>query len=250
VHELQLRVLSLRYSSWSIRPWLALTEAGASLNVETVELEDLAAQGVDTGPALTAISEAQLASRREKGSITGLFPVLYVNGKPIHESLAICEWAAEAFPEAGLWPEDALDRARARAISCEMVSGFQNIRSQMSCNVFARVPKRSRSAAVEQDIKRVLEIWRGSLDFSGGPFLFGRFSIADCMYFPVLTRFRTYGVDLDSHALGYAQALESHDTIKKWHQAAMVAPSLPVYDEAIRELGGEPEAGLTTQPIS
>jgi glutathione S-transferase len=242
--DLLLRVLSLRYSSWSIRPWLVLTTAGAPFSFETVDIEDLAVQGIDTGPALTAISEAQLARRRAQGSITGLFPVLYVDGTPIHESLAICEWVAEAFPEAGLWPEEALERARARAICCEMVAGFQQLRTHMSCNVFARVPRQVRSAAVERDIRRVLEIWRDSLDASGGPFLFGKFSIADCIYFPVLTRFRTYGVELDSHAETYARELEAHDSIKKWQEVAMIAPRIPVYDEAIRGLGGDPAAML------
>jgi glutathione S-transferase len=241
--DLLLRVLSLRYSSWSIRPWLVLTTAGAPFSVETVEIEDLAAQGVDTGVALTAISEEQLARRRAEGSITGLFPVLYVDGKPIHESLAICEWAAEAFPGVALWPEDALERARARAVCCEMVAGFHHLRTHMSCNVFARVPNCVRSAATERDILRVFEIWRDSLDASGGPFLFGKFSIADCMYFPVLTRFRTYGVKLDSHAETYARELEAHVSIEKWRQVALTAPPIPVYDQAIRDLGGDPEAG-------
>jgi glutathione S-transferase len=249
VSALSLRVLSLRYSSWSIRPWLALTEASAPFSTETVDIEDLAAQGIDTGPALTSISEAQLARRRSQGSITGLFPVLYVDGKPIHESLAICEWAAEAFPEAGRWPDVAFERARARAVSCEMVAGFQQLRTHMSCNVFARVPKWVRSAALERDIKRVLEIWRDSLDASGGPFLFGKFSIADCLYFPVLTRFRTYAIELDSHGQNYARALESHDTIEKWRRMALTAPSIPVYDEAIRRLGGDPEAGRQPHSI-
>jgi glutathione S-transferase len=241
--DLLLRVLSLRYSSWSIRPWLALTAAGVPFSFETVELEDLAPQGVDCGPALTAISAEQLSRRRAQGSITGLFPVLYVDGQPIHESLAICEWAAEAFPEAGLWPEDPLERARARAVCCEMVAGFQQLRTHMSCNVFARVPKQVRSAAVERDILRVLEIWRDSLDASGGPFLFGKFSIADCMYFPVLTRFRTYGVELDRHAEAYAREMDAHDSIEKWRQVALTAPRIPVYDQAIRRLGGDPDVG-------
>jgi glutathione S-transferase len=241
--DLLLRVLSLRYSSWSIRPWLVLTTAGAPFSVDTVEIEDLGAQGVDTGVALTVISEEQLARRRVQGSITGLFPVLYVDGKPIHESLAICEWVADEFPEAGLWPEAALERARARAVCCEMVSGFQQLRTHMSCNVFARVPKQVRSAALERDILRVLEIWRDTLESSGGPFLFGKFSIADCMYFPVLTRFRTYGVELDSHAEAYARELDAHDTIERWQQVALTAPAIPVYDRAIRRLGGDLEAG-------
>jgi len=241
--DLLLRVLSLRYSSWSIRPWLALTQAGASFSIETVEIEVLAAQGGESGPAMTSISSAQLASRRAQGSITGLFPVLYVDGNPIHESLAICEWAADAFPEAALWPDDVLERARARAVSCEMVAGFQQLRTHMPCNVFARVPEQARSAAVDQDIARVLEIWRDSLDASGGPFLFGEFGIADCMYFPVLSRFRTYGIELNSDAQSYARAVESHDTIAKWRELALTAPPIPVYDEAIRRLGGNLEGG-------
>lgn len=245
--SLLLRVLSLRYSSWSIRPWLVLTTAGAHFSVETVAIDDLAAQGVDTGPALTAISPEQLAHRRAQGSVTGLFPVLYVDGKPIHESLAICEWVAEAFPEAGLWPEDALERARARAVCCEMVAGFQQLRTQMSCNVLARVPAVVRSAAIENDIRRVFEIWRDSLGASGGPFLFGNFSIADCVYFPVLTRFRTYGVELAADAESYARKLEAHESIVKWRQVALTAPPIPVYDQAIRRLGGDPEAARFSQ---
>ena len=124
-----------------------------------------------------------------------------------------------------------------------MVAGFQQLRTHMSCNVFARVPRQVRSVPIERDITRVFEIWRNSLTASGGPFLFGKFSIADCMYFPVLTRFRTYDVELDSHAETYARALEAHDIIGKWHQVALTSPSIPVYDEALRRLGGDPEAG-------
>ncbi len=113
----------------------------------------------------------------------------------------------------------------------------------MSCNVFARVPKQVHSAAIDRDIERVLEIWRDSLNASGGPFLFGKFSVADCMYFPLLTRFRTYDVELDSYARSYARALESHGTIEKWRQVELTAPSIPVYDKAIRRLGGDPEGG-------
>jgi glutathione S-transferase len=124
-----------------------------------------------------------------------------------------------------------------------MVAGFQQLRTHMSCNVFARVRKQVRSAAIEREILRVLEIWRDSLDDSGGPFLFGKFGIADCMYFPVLTRFRTYGVELDSHAEAYARQLEAHDSIKKWQQVALTAPPIPVYDQSMRRLGGDLEAG-------
>lgn len=242
--ELRLHVLSLRYSSWSIRPWLALTAAGAKFETETVVLPDLAVQSNAQGQGLIDLKQDQLASRRAQGSVVGLFPVLRVDGTPIHESLAICEWVADTFPEASLWPEDRLERARARAICCEMTSGFSNLRSTMSCHVFARVPVFRPDAATAIEIERVREIWRGSLARSGGPFLLGTFGIADCMYFPVLTRFRTYGIALDSALEGYAARLESHSAVLAWRAVARNAPAIPIYDEAIRRLGGDPNADL------
>jgi glutathione S-transferase len=241
--DLSLHVLSLRYSSWSIRPWLALTAAGAAFSVETIEINDMKAPGTNGGPALAEISEKELSRRRDRGSVTGLFPVLYVNENPIHESFAICEWVAEAFPEVELWPDGAIERARARSFCCEMVAGFQQMRTHMGCNVFARVPSWAPNDATQLDIRRVREIWRDSLNDSGGPFLFGRFGIVDCMYFPVLTRFRTYGVELDSDAETYARELEAHDSVVKWQKVALNSPPIPTYDEAIRRLGGTIEIG-------
>lgn len=230
---LHLTVLSLKYSSWSIRPWLALRMAGADFSWETVELDDMGAAPLDAGQAA-----GQLSKRRNLGSVTGLFPVLRVDDVALHESLAICEWVAEAYPDAGLWPEAALDRARARSFSCEMVSGFSNLRQKMGCNVFARVPDFLPDAATGVEIDRVFEIWRQSLESSGGPFLFGGAGIADCMYFPVLTRFRTYGVELDSDIEGYAVAIENHPAVADWRQAAHQAPPIASYDAGIRALGG------------
>jgi glutathione S-transferase len=141
VEGLRLRVISLRYSSWSMRPWLALTHAGASFLTETVELplakQDLTAQA-DTTEEQDAMRE--LSARRAMGSITGKFPVLHVRDTPIHESLAICEWANDTYPAARLLPESALDRARARAISSEMATGFTQLRTHLSCHLFGRVP--------------------------------------------------------------------------------------------------------------
>lgn len=237
-----LHVLSLRYSSWSIRPFLALLAAGADFRTETAEVEDLNVAPVARGEALVAESAARLARRRRLGSVTGLFPVLTVEGRAIHESLAICEWVADAYPEAGLWPAEAVERGQARAICCEMLSGFEHLRSRMSCHVFARVPGFRPDAATEIDIQRVFEIWGGALEASGGPFLFGRFGIPDCMYFPVLTRFRTYGVALPPALEAYAERLEADPIIEKWRSAAAEAPAIASYDEMIRSLGGDPAA--------
>jgi glutathione S-transferase len=240
--NLHLYVLSLRYSSWSMRPWLALHAAGAPFSVETVELDGLAIQGSDPGPALAKVSIDDLSQRRRLGSVTGLFPVLTVDGTPVHESLAICEWVADAFPEAGLWPENSLDRARARSACCEMLSGFQNLRTKMSCHAFARVPDFRPDVATQTDLDRVFEIWNEALDASGGPYLFGGFGIADCMYFPVLTRLRTYGVALDDDLETYASRLESSEAVQAWSKEARDAPPIPAYDDYILQIGGDPEA--------
>jgi glutathione S-transferase len=226
--ELKLTVLSLRYSSWSIRPWLALTHAGAEFETETVTLE--------------SFETTTLAERRELGSVSGLFPILRVDGEPIHESLAICEYVAEAFPEARLWPEAALARARARAICSEMATDFAALRSEMSCHLFARAPAFRPSDKARANIARVFEIWTECLDRSGGPFLFGRPSIADFFYYPVLTRFRTYCIELVTGVVGYARSLDGLPAVRALVAAARTAPANALYDNYILELDGDPQA--------
>jgi glutathione S-transferase len=228
--ELKLTVLSLRYSSWSIRPWLALTHAGAEFTTATVVLE--------------SFETTTLAERRELGSISGLFPILRVDGEPIHESLAICEYVAEVFPEAALWPEPVLARARARAICAEMASGFAAMRTEMSCHLFARAPAFRPSDKARANIDRVFEIWAECLERSGGPFLFGQVSIADFFSYPVLTRFRTYGIEIVSDVQGYVRALDELPAVKALIAKARTEPPNPLYDDYILKLGGNPTAAL------
>jgi len=244
--HLKLTVLSLRYSSWSMRPWLALTHAGATFSKETVELAHMQQQAdFSSGTIdLTNVAPTPLSDRRALGSVHGLFPVLRVDDVPIHESLAICEYVAEAFPAAGLWPEDPLDRAQARAISCEMVGGFTNMRNQLSCHLFGRVPGFVPSAETQADIDRVFELWSTCLEHSGGPFLFGRFSIADAMYFPVLTRLRTYDIPLAATVADYARALDNLPAVQKLLDVARTEPRTVIYDDYLRALGGDPDATL------
>jgi glutathione S-transferase len=231
--KLTLTVLSLRYSSWSMRPWLALQQAGARFDTKTIELPGM---GQPTAPSL--------AERRALGSVRGLFPVLHVDGTPIHESLAICEYVAEAYPDAQLWPKDGLLRAEARAISCEMLSGFGDLRREMSCHLFGRVPALKPGPAACADIARVFEIWEEKLAHSGGPFLFGGFSIADAMFYPVLTRFRTYRVAVPAELAAYAEAIDSHPAVRALVERARLAPRIAHYDENLRGLGGDPDAAL------
>jgi glutathione S-transferase len=232
--KLKLTVLSLRYSSWSMRAWLTLYHTGAPFETETIALPHMARESETTS----------LADRRKLGSVRGLFPVLRVDGTPIHESLAICEYVADSFPEAQLWPAEALQRAAARAICSEMVSGFTSMRNELSCHLFGRVEKFTPTPAAVADIERVFEIWHEKLDASGGPFLFGRFSIADAMYFPVLTRFRTYDVKLPSTLVPYAGSLWSHPAVQALVAVATSAPRIPVYDDYLRRCGGDPDALL------
>ena len=246
--RLKLICLSLRYSSWSMRPWLVLTHAGAAFETVTVELEDVRRQGdpADDSGNLVTIEESQLRERRALGSVHGLFPTLWIDGTPIHESLAICEYAAEVFPDARLWPVDATARAQARAVSCEMATGFLAMRGELSCHLFGRVPDHAPSDATQKDISRIFEIWSECLDRSGGPFLFGEFGIADAMYFPVLTRFRTYGIAVPARLLEYARTLEACPSVTRLMEKSLTEPREPVYDDYLRELGGDPDAALPT----
>jgi glutathione S-transferase len=228
--DLKLTVLSLRYSSWSMRPWLLLTHAGARFETETVELE--------------SFETTTLAERRKLGSVSGLFPILRVDGTPIHESLAIAEYAAESFPEARLWPQSSLDRARARAISCEMVGNFSAIRSEMSCHLFGRTLQFSPSGQAVRNIDRVFEIWADCLSRSGGPYLFGQPTIADFFYFPVLTRFRTYGIAVPAELSDYTTAIDRLPAVESLIEKARSEPSLAVYDNYLRKLGGDPIAAI------
>ncbi len=235
---LTLTVLSLRYSPWSMRPWMVLTHAGARFTTETVELAHMTrnADEPEETPAL--------ADRRKLGSVHGLFPVLRVGETPVHESLAICEYVADTFPEVGLWPEDALRRAQARALCCELVSGFRAIRNELSSHLFGRVSGFTPSAEARAEIARVFELVRDALEHSGGPFLFGRFGIPDAMYFPMLGRFRTYGVEMPGQILTYAENVDAVPAVRALLQTARTAPRLALYDRYLKLLGGDPDAAL------
>ncbi len=156
---------NLNYSSWSVRPWLALKHSGLEFRAHDV--------GMKTADGWK--------NRMLSFSGAGQVPILIDGSLSIHESLAICEYVAELQPTARLWPEDAKLRARGRAIACEMHSGFSDLRHAMNMNLRARTAHTPKSPEIDRDIARVLEIWDASLSSSGGPFLLGDFSIADCM---------------------------------------------------------------------
>ena len=225
----------------SIRALLPLLHARAPIDIKTVELE-LDRQGDTQPPQNSAdyrrVAQAKLQERRALGSITGYFPVLWVDGTPIHEALAINEWTAEAYPAAQLWPTEPLRRAQARALACEMASGFTHIRHNLSCHIFAHVPQPQLDGPTQEEIARIFELSREALQRSGGPFLFGPFGIVDAMYLPVYTRFATYNIPLPSDLTAYQTSLNALPATQQWRTMASNAPAIPIYDDYIEQLGG------------
>ncbi len=201
---LKIVVGSKNYSSWSMRGWLAVELTGAPYEEVVIQLDQ-----PDTAERIRAWSPA------------GRVPVLVDGDLTVWDSLAICEYLAERFPEAGLWPAGARARAVARSVSAEMHSGFQALRSAMPMNLRRHQPLASPAADVLADVARVRTIWRELLDQPrDGEYLFGRFGIADVMYAPVVGRFRSYGVALDGPEAAYAEAVWRHPAVARWVKAA------------------------------
>ncbi len=191
------------YSSWSLRPWLALRKAGIEFDEVKVLLDK-----PDTKERILEHSPA------------GKVPILITGGQPVWDSLAICEWAAERQP--ALWPKDPADRAHARSVSAEMHAGFADVRSVMPMNIRAMGRTVPATPDLESDIKRILDIWAGCrmAHEKTGPWLFGAFTVADAMFAPVITRFRTYGVEMDETAQAYVDTLFGDPDFKDWKDEA------------------------------
>ncbi len=195
------------YSSWSLRGWLPLVHAG--LDFEEILLPFDGPVGVPT-PAIRARSPS------------GKVPLLEHGELRICDSLAIAEYVAELRPEAHLWPSERPARAVARSVSAEMHSGFAALRSGMPMNVRREPFRLAVGPEVEAEIARILAIWtecRGRHG-AGGDFLFGAFGIADVMFAPVATRFRTYGVSLDRTAQAYVDAIHALPSMQRWIEEA------------------------------
>jgi glutathione S-transferase len=196
------------YSSWSMRPWLALRWGGLAFE------EKVLALGMD-GYGMSKISEILAVSP------SGRVPALKLeNGATIWDSLAICEWAAEQKP--GLWPRSPEDRAIARSVVCEMHAGFAMLRRDLPMNVRRRAQSRALSSEVAADVTRIQNVWESMREQHGskGPFLFGDRTIADAFYAPVCTRFRTYNVSLSPAASAYCDAIFADPDFKAWESAA------------------------------
>ena len=202
-----------RYSSWSMRGWLAVHLAG--LDVEEVVVPLAGGGGTQ---AIKAISP------------NGMVPYLEHRGARMWESLAIAEYCAEFVP--ALWPADRAIRAHARAIASEMHAGFRNLRIAMPMNLGRSFPGRGRTPDCLADIARVEAIWAEALAAHGGPFLFGRdFGLADVMYAPVVARFLTWQPELTATSRAYCDAVRAHPLVARWYAEAAAEPAAWLLDK-------------------
>ncbi|HEY1697337.1 MAG TPA: glutathione S-transferase [Polyangiaceae bacterium] len=236
------------YSSWSLRPWLALTWSGIPFETRAIQL---GGEGYGEGRTATVLAV----------SPSGRVPALHLGGggdapgargasgtasataveteTVVWDSLAIAEWAAENAPAAHLWPEDPVARAVCRSAACEMHAGFAALRSKLPCNIRRRAPPRepARHAgeAVQHDIARVEALWaelRGRFG-KGGPYLFGaKPTVADAFYAPVATRFRTYAVPIAAASQAYVDAILKDPAFLAWEKDGIAeAWTMPQWDD-------------------
>ncbi len=215
MEKLTLYIGNKNYSSWSFRPWIAMTAAGIPFEEVLIPFDFPAGN-----PRFKDISP------------TARVPVLHHGDVRVWESLAIIEYVAELFPDKGIGPSAAADRAVARAVSMEMLSGFRALRGACPMNI--RRPKRviDLPAGVMDDVARIETIWRELRQKSGGPFLFGQFSGADAMFAPVVNRFDVYDLVRDEETLAYMNAMKAHPAWLKWQEAALQETWIVPEDEA------------------
>lgn len=197
------------WSSWSLRPYLALRAAGAPFAQEVIRLR-----------------HDSTTAEVQRRSPSGRVPLLKIeeDGEEylVWDSLAICETLAERHPQANLWPDDPRARAEARSYAAEMHSGFPDLREQLSMEFARNLPTPPLREATQAQIARIVSMWAQALDRrgGGGGFLFGRFSIADCMFAPVVSRFRTYDIALPQAVQAYCERVWALPAMGEWHRDA------------------------------
>lgn len=205
------------YSSWSLRPWLLMRQAGIAFDEVRLPLDT-----------------PEFRERAPRYSPTGRVPVLHEGELVVWDSLAICEYVNERWLGGSGWPASIEARAVARAAAAEMHSGFSHLRAQLPMNCRRRPGERHWDADAERDINRVMGLWRDlrTRFGAGGDFLCGSFGIVDAMFAPVCIRFRGYGVPLDETARAYCQAISSLPAFIEWDKAALAENERVASDEA------------------
>ena len=224
---MQLYIGNKNYSSWSLRAWLLLRQAGIAFEERRLRLD----WSADSQFKRTLLAIAP----------SGRVPLLVdENGFAVWDSLAIAETIAELHPEKHLWPVDRRQRARARSLCAEMHSGFTALRNRCPMNIEASLPEVGRRVATEwpdvaDDLRRIDAMWSEQLAASGGPFLFGEFGIVDAYYAPVCSRVRTYALPLGAAALAYVERIHALPAMREWCAAARDEHDFIEDDEPYRQ---------------
>jgi glutathione S-transferase len=214
------------YSSWSMRPWVLLKQAGIAFDEVMVRFDSF---------------EANSQFKATLGSLTptGKVPLLMDGDLAVWDTLAIAEYLAEQYPEKQLWPQDKAARARARSVCAEMHAGFTGLRGNCPMNVEADLAATGAliwrdKPAVRADVARLVAMWEGLLDAHGGPMLFGEFSIADAYFAPVCTRIKTYGLPLPPKAAAYVARVMALPGVQAWVDGALAEKDFLDFEEPYR----------------
>ncbi|HMZ85699.1 MAG TPA: glutathione S-transferase family protein [Giesbergeria sp.] len=223
---LQLYIGNKNYSSWSMRPWVLLRQAG-------IPFEEVLARFDSFDP------DSKFKATIAGISPTGKVPVLVDGDLTIWDTLAIAEYLAETYPEKHLWPQDKTARARARSIVAEMHSGFTALRGACPMNIEAHLPEVGAliwrdKPAVRADVQRLVDMWTGLLEQHGGPMLFGAFTIADAFYAPVCMRLHSYGLPVPEHIQVYVQRVRALPGVKAWIDGALAEADFREFEEPYR----------------
>jgi len=223
---MKLYIGNKNYSSWSMRPWVLLTQAGIAFEEVMVRFD-----------AFTPDSQFKAALRPL--SPTGKVPVLVDGDLVVWDTLAISEYLAEQFPGKQLWPQDKAARARARSMCAEMHSGFAALRSACPMNIEASLPDTGAliwrdNAAVRADVARLVAMWQQGLQASGGPLLFGDFTVADAYFAPICTRLITYALPLPDDMTANVQRVCALPGVKAWMDGARAEHDFLDFEEPYR----------------
>jgi glutathione S-transferase len=223
---IQLYIGNKNYSSWSMRPWVLLRQAGIDFEEIKVRFDSFA-----TGSGFRTTMDAVTP--------VGKVPVLVHDGLVIWDTLAIAEYVAEQFPDKQLWPQERTARARARSVCAEMHSGFMGLRSACPMNIDAQLPEVGALALrdkppVSNDLKRIVSMWSGLLTEHGGPMLFGVFSVADAYFAPVVMRIKTYGLPVPADVQAYIDRVCALPGVKAWVDGALAEKDFIDFEEPFR----------------
>lgn len=228
---LSLHIGNKNYSSWSMRPWVLLRQAGIDFQEHMIRFDSFEPDS-HFKKAIAAISPA------------GKVPLLtddLMGGLVIWDTLAICEYVAEKFPDKSLWPADVAMRARARSVCAEMHSGFGALRQHFPMNIEASLPEIGKLALrddenVRRDVARIIDMWSGLLRRSGGPMLFGQFTIVDAYFAPICMRLLTYAIPLPADVAGYVDRVKCLPSVAAWIVDALAEHDFLLFEEPYRLL--------------